>query len=529
MAPNVLFCFSDQHSAQALGCYGNAQVRTPHLDALAAQGVLCRRAYAQNPICTPSRMSFLSGQYCHNHGYYGLMGPRPARLPSLFSHLKRSGYRTGMAGKIHTPGGWLSAHCDFVADAYGHESSVCGSPSPDAQGLQGTPDDAYQRFLDERGLGHLREDKVIPEWAARNPQRVRGQGLDARPSNLPPGHSVEDWIAQQTSEFIRGAASDKQPFVCWMTMPRPHQTYIPDQRFWDLYDEASLTLPPNANDTVDARHSAAKTTQDFFQKGDDWRLFEPKDWESARRRVLHGYYGCVSQVDDAVGQVMRTLDTLGLRENTLVIYSSDHGEFAGEHGLVEKAPGIGFHCVTRVPMIWSWPGHLPEGVVRDELAESVDVLPTICALAGLEAPDWSDGSDITPLLTEGRALRTYAFTENPLTKTIHSDRYKFTQYLPEMNSGVDFGELFDLENDPWEMHNLYLDPAHQGVVQEMRLALYCWLVRTTRNVTANPVFPAQDGSGWGDWDVAEYVRSEDGKIGPQITRQLIDQKQFNYL
>ncbi|OGO80058.1 MAG: hypothetical protein A2Y21_11205, partial [Clostridiales bacterium GWC2_40_7] len=391
--PNILLLYSDQHNARVLGCYGNNEVHTPNIDRLAAEGVRFENAYTQNPICTPSRMCIMSGQYPHNFGYYGLMGKKPGNLPHIFQYLKVFGYKTGMAGKIHTPSGWLSDYCDYVGDGYGYEEEVKPWNEKKLEGLQGMKGDDYSNDLYGKGLLANRDDKFIHEWFEKHGYS-KSQGMDSRFSRLDKNETIEAWSAEKTNDFIEKCHLDEVPFCFWMTVPRPHSTYVPAKEFWDMYDENKLTLPPNSENKMEGRHPSAKRTQEGWQKSNDWRIFKPDDWESARRRIMKGYYACVSQVDDAVGRVLDKLDELGIREETIIVYATDHGEFAGEHGMIEKAPGIGFRCVTRIPYIWSWKGHLKEGEIRDSLVESVDFLPTVCALAGIPAPDWVDGKDI---------------------------------------------------------------------------------------------------------------------------------------
>ncbi len=223
--PNILFLFSDQHNARVMGCQGHPDVKTPHLDALASKGVMLNNAYAQSPICTPSRMCFLSGQYCLNHGYYGLMGPPPGHIPSLFSHVRKLGYRTGAFGKIHTPQNWLGKDTDVMADMGSRDSSLgCGTTDPAND---------YDAYLESRGLAHERDDKVIPEWFARH-GGTKGQGIDARASRLDLADTVDGWSAGRAEAFIRESAAGEAPFCAWLTLPRPHETYLPAQEFWDL-------------------------------------------------------------------------------------------------------------------------------------------------------------------------------------------------------------------------------------------------------------------------------------------------------
>lgn len=531
--PNILILYSDQHSARTLGCYGNKQVITPNLDELAKEGIILEHAYTQNPICTPSRMCLLSGQYVHNFGYYGLMGQAPEFLPTIFEHCKGEGYTTGMAGKTHTPAGWASKCCDYVGDGYGFERKATIDNLMDVEGCQGMCGDDYSLYLEEMGLAGYRDDKILQEWFEEY-DHDRGQCVDARPSRIPKEHSIEAWSAKCTNEFIEKAVDAEEPFCFWMTVPRPHQTYAPSQEFWDMYEGMELELPPNAENDMYLRSQAAKSTQDSFQKSNEWMAFEPKEFDSARKRVLRGYYACVTQMDDAIGQVINKLDELGIREDTIIIYTTDHGEFAGEHGMIEKAPGIGFGCVTRIPMIFSWKKHLPKNVSRSSIVESIDIFPTVCSLAGITRPNWVDGISIENTLKEDKSLHTFAVTENANTKTIHTSKYKLTQYLPEFQK-EDFGELFDMEQDPYELKNLYFEDEYQDLIEELRHQLYCWLIRTTRAKTANPSCPilnVESNSMVGiPWESAgNYgVVGKDGKIGYKFYDYLAGIDMRNYL
>lgn len=529
---NILILYSDQHSARALGCYGNTQVKTPWLDKLAQEGVRMNHAYTQNPICTPSRMCMLSGQYAHNTGYYGLAGEKPLELPNIFGYLKRMGYTTGAAGKLHTPAGWVSDQCDYVGDGYGYEYPIKPWNRHLEEESQGLVTNEYTDYLANLNLYSERDDKILQEVRSGK-GNGRGQGVDATYSQIPAEHTIEKWSAKCTNRFIEEAVKEDKPFCFWLTVPRPHQTYAPAKEFWDLYEGEELEFPPNTRNTMQNRSIASQETQREFQQQKDWILFGEKDFESAKKRVLRGYYACVSQMDDAMGSVLHKLDELGIREDTIIVYMTDHGEFAGEHGMIEKAPGIGFRCVTRIPMLISWKGTLPENETRDEIIESVDVFPTLCSLAGVELPDWVDGKDASELIKTDAHIRDFAVTENPHTKTIHTKKFKLTQYLPEFQN-EDFGELFDIENDPYELTNLYFVPEYQNVVQDLRYKLYCWLVRTTRVKTANTIILYEDEKGnvkRDSWDLAKYngTYDEDGKVGKRFLDGLIQKNMKNYL
>lgn len=526
---NVLILYSDQHHAGSLGCCGNPYVKTPNLDRLAEEGVLLERAYTQNPICTPSRMSFLSGLYPHNLGYYGLMGEAPENIPTLFTYFKKAGYRTGAAGKTHTPCGWISKDLDFLADAYGYEIPRLRCQDRFAEGVQGIALNEYSLDLAKEGLLDQRDDKIYPEWFSLH-RHDAGQGLDGSYSSLDEEHTAEAWTAKKTIEFleehIRKEKNDERPFFFWMTVPRPHQTYRPAKKFWDMYEDP-IPLPENADDRMEGRHPAAAAKKAYFKESTEWMSFEPKTYEAARQRVLRAYYANVTQADDAFGRVLDYLDEKGLRENTLVLYLSDHGEFAGEHGMIEKAPGIAFHCVTHVPAIISFPKLLPQNCRRQGLAESVDWFSTLCEICDIDLPDHVFSKSLLPLLQRGEEVNAYAFTENAFSKTIHSPDYKLTVYLDEANQGRRFGELYDLKNDPGEMKNLFFEEDRKVLVHELSYELLLWLIRTSRVKTINPSVLSASGLD-GDWDIGGEFYADDGFVKNSFIEDMIKRGSLNY-
>lgn len=473
--PNVLFILSDQHNAKVLGHQGHPDVKTPHLDRLAAEGVRFDNAISQNPICTPSRMCFISGQYCHNHGYYGLSGPNPRGLPTIFGHFRRAGYLTAALGKIHCPEYWVEDDCDVF-----HETCDCSIGGRSA---------AYARFLEERGKAQLEDHVRLHEFGPRGQQTC-----DARPSKVAYEESQEGWIAEQAGRVMAQCRDEGRPFFIHASLPKPHQCYAPAEPFWAMYDERSLTLPPNADYPMEGKAPNLRRAAEHWRKG-TWALFEPKTFEAARLRKLHGYLGSVSHVDHAVGQMLRRMDELGLADNTIVVYSSDHGDYACEHGIMEKAPGICADAITRVPSLWRWPGRFKTGHVARELVETVDLSATLCALAGLDPMETSDGLDISRLLRgESGEVRRVAVTEFPWSRSVRRGRYRLVWYPREMfveEYPDGFGELYDLEADPWEMRNLYFEKEYAALAAEMRAELLDWLVTTTRPATALQLRPRE--------------------------------------
>ncbi|MBI2192160.1 MAG: sulfatase-like hydrolase/transferase [Planctomycetes bacterium] len=479
---NVLLILSDQHLATCLGHEGHPQVKTPNLDSLAAGSTRFRQAYTQNPICTPSRTCILSGQYCHNHGYYGLSGPAPHALPSFFSHFKEHGYRTAGIGNLHTPDdprNWLESHLDLFLD---YCESVDGRHEQ-------TP------FYDKlRALGLMEKEDIY--FFHRNPR----YGVEGFPSPLPFELSQEGWSVEEAIRFMESCAG--RPFCMEVSLQRPHQPFTPDKRFWDLYPE-DLALPPTLNQDPSGRPPHFRASYEGFRKM-QWPI-EPNNFEAGARRLWRGYLGCISHVDHAVGLLLDYLDRAGLASNTLVMYSADHGAYSGTHGIPEKAPGICSDAVCRVPLICRVPGVTRPRAVCHQLVELVDLAPTFASLCGLPPMKTADGKDLSPLLRgEDTPVRDVAVTEHPWSKALRWKRWRFVHYQREMFGGRDIGELYDLEADPNEASNLYGSPPHRSVVQECRRLLLEWIIRTRRVAT---VWPALDWSR----SPYDYQTAGDGK------------------
>jgi arylsulfatase A-like enzyme len=219
-----------------------------------------------------------------------------------------------------------------------------------------------------------------------------------------------------------------------------------------------------------------------------------ESFEDFLRRSWRGTLACVSQIDHVFGLLLRFLKERGLDKNTIVILGSDHGAYHGHFGLLEKAPGICSDAVCRVPMIWKVPGVTPEGSVCSQLVENIDMAPTLAKLCGLPDFDSADGLDITPLLkNEDRAIHEIALTENVWSKSIRWKNWRFVHYSSRMFEEGDFGELYNLEEDPWESRNLYADPQHQDLVATLRRRLLEHLIETRRTVTTHVTVKNEPG------------------------------------
>ncbi|MEM9913998.1 MAG: sulfatase-like hydrolase/transferase [Planctomycetota bacterium] len=464
--PNILMVLADQHNAEWLGCAGHPQVLTPRLDAFASTGVRFTSAYAQNTVCTPSRVSILSGQYAHNHGHYGLSGNRNPGLPSLFGHLRDRGYRTAGYGKLHLPCEpltWASDHADEFADAYDSNDGVVGEGE-------------FLKQLEAKGLRHLEDS-----WHNTEHYTSKSIPIDGAPSELPLEETQEMWCVRRAMDFM--SRGDDRPFMIQVSFQKPHHPVLPNPRFWEQY-AADLDMPPDWDRRPDHR------PPHFRQQWEDWRDYPfefrgPGDgFADCVRRSWRGTLACVTQVDHVFGVLLDFLDEAGLADNTIVIYGSDHGGYHGTHGLLEKAPGICSEAVCRVPMIWRVPGVTAAGADCDRLVENVDYAPTFCALAGVDPMPSADGEDLSTLLRtpEAEGPRDVAVTENVWSRAVRWKDWRLVVY-PRRMFGEDVGELYHLADDPHERRNLYAEPDYLPVVNEGRARLLDWLVTHTRIVT----------------------------------------------
>lgn len=468
--PNVVFILSDQHNAKIMGHKGHPYIKTPNFDRMAREGVRFDACITNNPICTPSRVSFISGQYCHNHGFYGLSGPNPGGLPTVFGHFRRVGYKTAAIGKIHCPEYWVENDTDCFHDTC--DTSIEGRSKE------------YAKYLADRDLTDLEDHSTLNEFGKKGLGSCEG-----RPSNLSYRDGQEGWSVTKSIEFMDRCVKDNKPFFLHLSLPKPHQCYTPAKEFWDLYDESKLHLPPNVDYDLKLKAPNIVKTAEFWKLG-SWTLFEPKTFEAGRLRKLHGYFGNISHVDYSVGEILNWLEENKIEKNTIVVYSSDHGDFACEHGIMEKAPGISSDAITRVPMIWWAPGRFKAGHVVNEIVETVDTVPTLCALTGLDELQTADGLDISSMLQGGMGDKNrVGVTEFPWSKSIRKGNWRLITYpkrffKDEYPDG--FGELYNIKDDPYEMKNLYFEAEYSEKVNELKDELMEWFVIKRRPTTIHP-------------------------------------------
>lgn len=455
--PNFVFLLADDHAGYVLGCDGNRQAETPHLDRLASQGLRFARHYCNSPICTPSRQSLFTGQLPHTAGVTLLKTPLAEDKPTLARQLRKAGYHTAVFGKMH-----------FQRPA-----------RPGLFGLETC----------------MTEDVVAREWGARPPAHAVPGGIRTKPpwrpfkdpariwlnaDKLPFPRSYEDmkgtFIARKAEQYLEERRRDGQPFALWVSFMEPHSPYDFPVEDRDHFSPAAFPPPPLGPE--DPPQVPA--------------VFEDLT-ERDKRGIIAAYYTSVRFVDRNIGVVLNKLAELDLDRNTFLVYTSDHGYFLGQHGRFEKHNG--YDPALRVPLLMRWPGHVRPGVVR-EFTEHVDLAATVIDMLEAEPLPVTHGQSLRPYL-EGRhmtAPRQYIFSEYLETEQayIRTDRYKYIYcsgrrldwYRPTHPIAGRWRRLYDLQEDPREFHDI--SASHPDLVRRFEALLLERFRRTHPDAAEEP-------------------------------------------
>jgi arylsulfatase len=470
--PNILLICTDQQRYDALGCSGNPHVQTPTIDALAADGVLFERCYVQNPVCSPSRASLMTGQYPRTHGLWGNGVALPAHQPVFSRALADGGYDCGTIGKMHLAacfGGRTEPRRDdgFRFYRWAHDPT------------HASPENAYHRWLAER---HPRL------WAEARAGRDRQGHEAAALDDLPTEAHYSRWVGETTIDFLRAERDPEKPFFLWVNFFDPHHPFVAPREYLDRYDPAGLPDPVGAPGELATKPpvqtEASRQSYAGFARG---FATYPAD---EIKRIIAAYYAMMTLIDDEVQRILATLDDLGLADDTVVVFTSDHGEMLGDHQLLLKGPML-YEGAVRVPLILRWPGRLPAGERRPELVSWLDLCPTFLALAGLPPLPANQGLDLLPLArgdadapTRGWALCEYRNSGHPYDPPVHAtmlrrDDHKLVVYHgPPSTTRPRTGELYDLASDPQELRNRWDDPAYSSTRVELERFLLDVLVAT---------------------------------------------------
>ncbi|TLS50618.1 DUF229 domain-containing protein [Paenibacillus antri] len=442
--PNILLIYTDQQRWDALGANGNPEIYTPNLDRLAAKGVNMTHYFVQNPICMPSRISFLSGQYPSTLGITHMAVPVPENVVTLPKLVKNYGYVTGNIGKLHFLPHSNRDHRD-IHPSYGFDHlEISDEP--------GCYEDAYRAWVRAKVPDQLEHLSLGLPPATEDWYRIMGVKDEIVHPEREPKHAVafpgrddvthSAFVAEQTEAFLEQHRDDT--WMCIAGFYSPHTPWVAPQRFLDMYDPEKLSLPDYPP------HIDRLRTDTHFS-------------DRELRSVKQGYYAMVSEVDYYVGKLMDRLEALGIADNTIVVFTSDHGEYLGDHLRYQKGyPGE--DCISRVPCIVRWPRGIAEpGRIFDGLVEAVDVLPTLLECAGIPVPQELQGTSFRKLLrNEPFDGKPEALMEFGGWKSIRTRNHR---YLCEADGKE---ALFDLRTDPMQYFNLADESEHRELLHAMR-------------------------------------------------------------
>jgi len=474
--PNTIVIMSDQMKATASHLYGSSFCKTPSLDRLAKQGVLYKHAVTPHALCVPARISFWTSQYPHTHGGRRNQTMMPTGANHAFRHWKGEGYRTGLIGKNHC----FTGQDDLDLFDVWCEITHGGIP----EGVKQTKGMDWFRAIESINEAHSVR-REMPKVSRHFSYAVSDFPLEDYSTGLVCGQAVR---------FLEKYGKD--PFALWVSIPDPHTPFEAPKSYADQFGEDVVEMPPYREDEF-TDGSAPERNQALYKM-----IGMTDDEESDKKGVVGVYHAMVKFVDDGVEQILDALDRLGLRENTIVVFCADHGDFSGEHNMIAKG-GAFYDCLTRVPLIVSWPGSCPEGVVDESMVNLTDIVPTLFNLQGLASQDSFEGEPL-PTATDAKP-RDATFSEygaggppftladlnkmpgphgrSAMAKTLQWREAEGRRKMVRMvdwkyvhDPMGDKDELYDLVNDPWELQNAIDDPAHADILVDLRQRLGDWSI-----------------------------------------------------
>lgn len=499
MKNNVLLITSDQQHYMTLGI-NNPEIKTPNLDRLAKMGITMDRTYCPNPTCTPTRASIITGKYPSGHGAWTLGTKLDENTRTIGDVLLENGYETALIGKAH------------FQPLFGNEKYESIEAYPKLQDLdfwknykerfygfnhiellrnhttESHVGQHYALWLEAKGFKNWRDWFLEPTGNMKVTEHMRieeiidSQGTMENPNmtwgkwDIPVGAHYNTWIAERTNQMIVKCKDDNKPFFIWSSFPDPHPEYFVPEPYASMYDPQEITLKiKQDNEVTNPLVEQANLKEPNFEtyKETGYAIHgchsHIQDEDSLRKDVAI-YYGMVTFMDEYIGKILDCLEENNLFENTLIMFTTDHGHYFGQHGLIRKGP-FHFEDAIKVPFIASVPGMKEVGLRSNAINSLVDITPTILDFLNIDIPvDMSGISQLDVYSGNETFIRKWAICEhhhepNLLNmRTYVNERYKITVYQDR-----DFGDLFDLENDPDELNNLWNDEEYKDLKMELLL------------------------------------------------------------
>ena len=456
--PNILLFMSDQQRLDTVSAYGlNPVCRTPRIDELAASGVRFDSAFTPTAICSPSRASVYTGLYPHKHGVTANGLTLREGVRGINHYLDEAGYRSGYAGKWHVDQKKGPSQLGFVGKDFLGYAFPGGGVLPGLQfGAKPIGDNPYVDYLKERGFDP--PPTVSRRFVGTNPSN-QGQEMFALHDG-PVESCIEHFVAEETIRVMDELAGGDEPFFIWANFWGPHSPSLVPEPYFSMYDPADIPEHPGYRETFANKPYRQQLIERLWGLGDyGWKGFQ---------EIGARYFGHCTLIDDMVGHVLDHLAALGLADDTIVIFTTDHGDCMGAHRLIEKGEFM-YDEIYRIPLIVSHPACENPGTTCDEFAYLHEIMPTILDAAGCEGPDDLDGQSLLPAAlgqeyANGRE-EIYAVFERHFTvvnqRMVRTRTHQFT-----FNSG-DQGELYDLVKDPCQLENVYGRPEYEDVRRDL--------------------------------------------------------------
>jgi arylsulfatase A-like enzyme len=491
---NIVFIMTDQQPVSTLGCYGNPLGPTPNLDRLAATGVRFTNFYIGGFPCSPSRACMFTGRYPHGHGVNTNDVPLAADIPSMGNLLEAAGGSTGYFGKWHLGGNmyrdlngrglangdWYYKRVDDPVDyKYAQAEGGVGEDAPQL-GFETWVGGwkQYHEYLRKVGLGDLLDKH--PNIGNHN-DFPSGPDSTHAYSQLPEEHHMEAFFSREAEAFIRSRQGNDHPFSLVLSFFGPHLPVAPPKPWDERYSLDQCPLPANHVDDLKGKPIRQRTNAQCYVL-DRWTDDQYRDY-------IRRYYGYCAYIDHQIGRVLDALTECGFDDNTIVLFTSDHGDMVGAHGMIYKLCACCYEELWNVPFLMRVPGVTRPGAVTESLGSNVDIMPTLLDLLGLPKDESMHGVSLAPVLRDPTtSVRDRVFAhwcgQSHLT---FDGRWKYALHWKPR----DIDELYDVQTDPGEMHNLALDPAHADRVKQSQDVLLQWLRDTKHPYVATVEQQAQ--------------------------------------
>jgi arylsulfatase A-like enzyme len=513
--PNFLLIMTDQHRADHIGSYGNSVISTPNIDSIATNGLSFDKFYVSSPICMPNRATLMTGRMPSINGLLTNGLSLPWNSNTFVNVLKQAEYHTALVGKSHLQNminfrvedwnyppvrGGLPLHDDYndaylntrSGKEYQNERLDLFKQNPDREVMLPYYGFEYVRFANGHG------DSVGGHYTGWTNEQYEDFGSLVGPENQLPGNNYiapQAWrtavpeelhstayVESSTIEYLEkyAASDDDNPFFIQASFPDPHHPFVPPGKYWEMYDPADCPVPGAfGHEQNDPPPFQRELERQYKNREREIRVAAYVANEQEIRESIALTYGMISFVDDAIGRILNKLRQLGLDDKTVVVFTSDHGDLMGDHGLMLK------HCfhndgLIRVPFLWSDPDRGHNGERTDLLGGTIDIASTILGRAGLAPYHGIQGFDVVDAVSRGTDLPRLGILveedEIPFnancgqylkTRTFVTERWRLTYWLEHC-----FGELYDRHNDPLELNNLWNDPvahADKSLLLEMMM------------------------------------------------------------